>query len=382
MVEEMKMTVDVSLCGSIPRSEMRSSSCQVRVDESTRSETDQIIVMAASSLTRKVSEDNMILSSKRIELPSWAVPAKGESFLEPVGDSRYLHSPVDLTKQAVVSVGRSDISDLQLLHSASSRRHAVIFHHPNGQCYIVDCGSAHGTFVNGVRVSSEAAKGAKPYRIRKGSLVRFGGTGSPEFILKMFSVSLRSLLHNFQNRQTVPSVTKTVKDEPPLSWNELNSDCSNCSTSVLVALNTRLNATQTTIPFERIFSTTADKLIYNEHPPAALQLRKRTFASCDDGGTHRTITKKVKVLKSNERDSIVLASRSALVSPSRGKSVFQFDFSSFDRPVVSPNPFEDSPKTVQPNVSTSVLSVPLTLSLPSSYPKKKRVKFSELAPHT
>jgi len=76
------MTVDVSLCGSIPRSEMGSSSCQIRVNESTRSETDQIIAMAASSLTRKVSEDNMILSSKRIELPSWAVPAKGESFLE------------------------------------------------------------------------------------------------------------------------------------------------------------------------------------------------------------------------------------------------------------------------------------------------------------
>lgn len=375
------MTVDVSLCGSIPRSEMGSSRCQVRLDESTRSGTDQIIAMAASSLTRKVSEDNMILSSKRIELPSWAVPAKGESFLEPVRDSRYLHSPVDLTKQAVVSVGRSDISDLQLLHSASSRRHAVIFHHPNGQCYIVDCGSAHGTFVNGIRVSSE---GAKPYRIRKGSLVRFGGTGSPEFILKMFSVGLRSLLHNFQNRQTVPSVTKTVKDEPPLSWNELNSDCLNGSTSVLVALNTRLNATQTTIPFERIFSTTADKLMmmYDEHPPAALQLRKRTFASCDDGGTHITNMKRLKVLKSNDRDSIVLASRSALVSPLRGKSVFQFDFSSFDRPVVSPNPFEDSPKTVQPSVSTSILSVPLTLSLPSSYPKKKRVKFSELAPHT
>lgn len=75
------MTVDVSLCGSIPRSEMRSTSCQLPVEEST-SETDQIISMAASSLTRKVSEDNMIFSSKRIDIPSWAVSAKGESFLE------------------------------------------------------------------------------------------------------------------------------------------------------------------------------------------------------------------------------------------------------------------------------------------------------------
>lgn len=378
--EEMKMTVDVSLCGSIPRSEMGSSSCQIRLNESTPGETDQIIAMAASSLTRKVSEDNMILGSKRIELPSWAVPAKGESFLEPVGDSRYLHSPVDLTKQAVVSAGRSDISDMQLLHSASSRRHAFIFHHPNGQCYIVDCGSAHGTFVNGIRVSSE---GAKPHRIRKGSLVRFGGPGSPQFILKMFSVGLRSLLRNFRSRQTVPSLTKTVGDETPLSWNELNSDCSNCPSSVLVALNTRLNATQTTIPHERIFSKTVDKLMmYDEHPPAALQLRKRTLAPCHDSGTHRTNRKKLKVFRSNESDSNVLASNSALVSPLRGKSVFQFDVSSFDRPVVSPNPFEDTPKTVQPSVSTSILSVPLTLSLPSSYPKKKCVRFSELAPQT
>lgn len=295
-----------------------------------------------------------------------------------------MHSPVDLTKQAVVSVGRSDDSDLQLLHSASSRHHATIFHHPNGQCYIVDCGSAHGTFVNGIKVNSGTAKGAKPYRIRKGSLVRFGGSGAPQFILKSFSVGLLSLWQNFQSRQTAPSITHTVKDEPLLSWNESNVKGSNCSPNALVTLNTRLNAAQTTVPFEKIFSTTADKLMMcNEKPPKALQLRKRSFLSCDLGGALRTNVKKLKLPGSTKSDSIIMASNSVLVSPSREKSVFQFDFSSLDRPVVSPNPFDDSPETVQTSFSTkSILTVPLTLSLPSSGQKKKRVKFCQHSSHS
>lgn len=96
---------------------------------------------------------------------------------------------VDLTARPCFRVGRSPASDVQLMHNTSSRRHALLFHHPNGSCYVVDCGSAHGTYVNGVRVRNTPSSGmVVPHRVRRGALIRFGGPGAPSFVLKSFSV--------------------------------------------------------------------------------------------------------------------------------------------------------------------------------------------------
>lgn len=126
------------------------------------------------------------------EAPSWAVPANGEARLEPVCDSVHRQSPVDLTSRAVFRVGRSPQSDVPLMHVTSSRRHAMLFHHANGACYLVDCGSAHGTYINGVRVTSTPndSNVVVPTRVRRGSIVRFGGPGAPSFMLKSFSFDL------------------------------------------------------------------------------------------------------------------------------------------------------------------------------------------------
>merc|ERR1711971_67461 len=77
----------------------------------------------------------------------------------------------------------------------SSRRHAMIFHHSNGSCYVVDCGSSHGTYINGIRVISTPNEGnvVVPTRLRRGSMVRFGGPGAPSFVLKAFSFDLEEM---------------------------------------------------------------------------------------------------------------------------------------------------------------------------------------------
>jgi len=93
MSASLKMTVNVSLCGSIPRSEMMSCSSyppRLNEQESSSRITDQVIAMAASSLTRKVSDDIVVSSSQVIEPPSWAVPARGEAILEVSSISCYL----------------------------------------------------------------------------------------------------------------------------------------------------------------------------------------------------------------------------------------------------------------------------------------------------
>lgn len=438
MSGNLKMTVNVSLCGSIPRSEMNlnscSSHCQSRLNQnqtelpqtstsSCRTGTDQVIAMAASSLSRKVSEDNIVSNNQVIEPPSWAVPARGDSFLEPVSESRHLHRPLDLTTQAVYYIGRSDRSDLQLLHCASSRRHAILFHHPNGNCYVVDCGSAHGTYVNGVKVESTVSKnGVMPHRIRKGALVRFGGPGAPTFILKSFSSSLSSLMQHLERRKTVTRKTNIIMDEPPLSYHEKptnpQSGGDDYSLDALVTLNTRLNSMQCVPDFfpsngnehSNKYSQTA--ALFNARykqsysAPAALHLRKRSLVSFDEESdeVHGHCHKRMKLSSSSGSfessdssssnsiasvgsDSIINADANpAIVSPSRygGKSVLHFDFSMIDRPVVSPNPFEDSIKTLELDAGilskSNILTVPLSLSLPSTLKKKKRVMFSEEPP--
>lgn len=131
------------------------------------------------------------------EAPAWAVPAKGETRLEPVCEGVRLQASVDLTIKSLYRIGRSPHCDVQLLHGTSSRRHALLFHHSNGSCYLVDCGSAHGTYVNGRRISSPSNGGVVvPYKVRRGAMIRFGGPGAPCFVLKSFSFKLDEVSKN------------------------------------------------------------------------------------------------------------------------------------------------------------------------------------------
>ncbi len=91
MAGSLKMTVNVSLCGSIPRSEMMSCSSQRSRSNQPKhapsplpssANTQDLIAMAASSLARKVSDDNVVSSCQVVEPPTWAVPARGEALLE------------------------------------------------------------------------------------------------------------------------------------------------------------------------------------------------------------------------------------------------------------------------------------------------------------
>lgn len=301
---------------------------------------------------------------------------------------------MDLTRQAVFRIGRSDVSDMQLLHCASSRRHAILFHHPNGSCYIVDCGSAHGTYVNGTRVkSSVTSNGVVPQKVRKGALVRFGGPGAPSFILKSFSMPLDSLMQNLHGSRTITYKTNIVEDEPPTSLTQTSADY---SLDALVTLNTRLNSVGTVstfLPSKNSASLAAARL-YSHCNIAAKGtfLKKRSLVSFDEEAEEEPVHKKMKINTSIESTGSSDSDDSfAIVSPSRQKPVLQFDISQVNRPVVSPNPFENSSRTITlaNGIDGSILTVPMslpltikkTLSLPSTIKKKtKSVNFSAEPP--
>lgn len=156
------------------------------------------------------NRDPMLLA--QIEPPHWAVPARDNARLKPVCEALGSHASIDLTTKSCFRVGRSPGSDIQLVHNTSSRRHALVFHHPNGGCYVVDCGSSHGTFINGVRVRSTPVGGMViPQRVRRGSLVRFGGPGAPLFVLKSFAVGFSS---SVQEMNSVDSLSPVIDAEP------------------------------------------------------------------------------------------------------------------------------------------------------------------------
>jgi pSer/pThr/pTyr-binding forkhead associated (FHA) protein len=252
-----KMRVDVSLCGSVPRScafsiesapltpnsnkakallEMTSlSHSTIResvVDISciatngfqfstqvNRSKSPPTVTVSGDSIYANTNSVDTIPSSNHmpsrndtflygdIEPPHWAVPARGNARLKPVCEAMGSHSVIDLTTKSHFRIGRSPGSDIQLIHSTSSRRHALLFHHPNGGCYVVDCDSSHGTYVNGVRVrSTPSGSMIIPQRVRRGSLIRFGGPGAPSFVLKSFSLGFSSMVKELNTPESSPSL--------------------------------------------------------------------------------------------------------------------------------------------------------------------------------
>ena len=276
--------VDVNLCGSMSRSEIADKYLQqggaqrgAPCGELTPSHLNAIQIGDSPTLNQKspLYDDLMGIVSQNpsmariqsvscqptptYEPPSWSVPARGEARLEvsqddvdvhdlawlplallcdcfthlslphpihfpvqPVCEALGRQTSVDLTAKSSYRIGRSPQSDVQLQHGTSSRRHALLFHHSNGSCYIVDCGSAHGTYVNGVRIKSPPKGGVViPHKVRRGAMIRFGGPGAPCFVLKSFTFNLEELAES-------ASLVRSVSEEE--------------APACVVQKNTRLNA--------------------------------------------------------------------------------------------------------------------------------------------
>ena len=300
------MTVDIRLCGNIPRRDMKqhfsgaqrsllalasqrgapmTTDCSTENNASDNDGSSHRTISLCDNISKVLQNQSNFRAQETpstvpiIEPPSWAVPARGETRLEvcppfvgkyllmgllsnivlcffhqqPVCDSLGRQCPVDLTRRAAFRVGRSPNSDVQLMHATSSRKHAMLFHHANGSCYVIDCGSAHGTFVNGVRVSS-LAKGGRvvPHKVRRGALIRFGGPGAPCFVLKSFSFQLRDIM---------------------------NSNTDKSDRGELIVRNTRINAlgkTASEVLGDRVFATLQEAVAVS---------RKRSYDSLDSRET-------------------------------------------------------------------------------------------------
>jgi len=287
--------INVALCGAIPRSHLKMIKDGRSADDNSkttpyRRETlmspggGKLLALPISKCTGSVDttthppvtprsrswplvgKENFLVNaenrhchnSANVEVPSWATAASGEARLEPVCEAYGTHPPVNLTSQPFYVIGRSPASHVPLLHRTSSRLHAYFFHHPSGAAFVMDCRSAHGTYVNGQLIVP-----GLPIRVKRGGLVRFGGVGAPCFVLKSFSVEFDRMVNDLDGVADVlkhSNITKR-KDTARLSFkNEIDchgvacikngdgsgmaciTDADDASSAALVLLNTRVNA--------------------------------------------------------------------------------------------------------------------------------------------
>jgi phosphoserine phosphatase RsbU/P len=95
------------------------------------------------------------------------------------------------------TLGRQSDSDLVLLDSRISRRHARIVRDDQG--YVLeDVGSRHGTFVNGVKIEA-------PHRLKSGDQISLGVTDAYALVFGVEEAVLPGLLERFEKAQVQSS---------------------------------------------------------------------------------------------------------------------------------------------------------------------------------
>ncbi|KAI9919438.1 hypothetical protein PsorP6_017666 [Peronosclerospora sorghi] len=114
--------------------------------------------------------------------PIWCLrkPPRSISLLDVYKD-HVLIATYTVDQKPYYLIGRNAaVCDLVLSHCSISRLHATLIHHENGATYLVDLGSAHGTFVDGLRLTP-----LQPTLVLPGSILTFGAS-SRSYTFKSF----------------------------------------------------------------------------------------------------------------------------------------------------------------------------------------------------
>eukprot|EP00002_Diphylleia_rotans_P017994 TRINITY_DN3485_c0_g5_i3.p1 TRINITY_DN3485_c0_g5~~TRINITY_DN3485_c0_g5_i3.p1 ORF type:complete len:190 (-),score=35.34 TRINITY_DN3485_c0_g5_i3:227-796(-) len=106
--------------------------------------------------------------SQPFDPPSWAIKPRNQQHRFIVYKNDQVLSTFDIGSKPYYTFGSHASSDYVLDNPSISRLHAIVAHHANGKCYIMDFKSGHGTFVDGKRAEK------KPIALVDGATVCFG----------------------------------------------------------------------------------------------------------------------------------------------------------------------------------------------------------------
>ncbi|KAG4946043.1 hypothetical protein JHK87_042050 [Glycine soja] len=103
--------------------------------------------------------------------PDWAIePRPGVFYLEVLKDGQVLDQ-INLDRRRNIFGRQIQTCDFVLDHQSVSRQHAAVIPHKNGSIYVIDLGSAHGTFVANERLTKDS-----PVELEVGQSLRFAAS--------------------------------------------------------------------------------------------------------------------------------------------------------------------------------------------------------------
>ncbi|XP_010530082.1 PREDICTED: nuclear inhibitor of protein phosphatase 1 [Tarenaya hassleriana] len=116
--------------------------------------------------------------------PDWAIePRAGVFYLEIVKDGQILDK-IQLDRRRHIFGRQHQTCDFVLDHQSVSRQHAAVVPHKNGSIFVIDLGSAHGTFVANERLTKET-----PVELEVGQSLRFAAS-TRTYILRKNNAAL------------------------------------------------------------------------------------------------------------------------------------------------------------------------------------------------
>ncbi|KZV51250.1 nuclear inhibitor of protein phosphatase 1-like [Dorcoceras hygrometricum] len=116
--------------------------------------------------------------------PDWAIePRPGVYYLDVMKDGEAL-DVINLDKRRNIFGRQFHTCDFVLDHQSVSRQHAAVIPHKNGSVYVIDLGSAHGTFVANERLTKDS-----PVELEVGQSLKFAAS-TRTYILRKNNAAL------------------------------------------------------------------------------------------------------------------------------------------------------------------------------------------------
>ncbi|EOY29025.1 hypothetical protein QUC31_013352 [Theobroma cacao] len=116
--------------------------------------------------------------------PDWAIePRPGVYYLQVLKEGQVLDH-INLDRRRHIFGRQHHTCDFVLDHQSVSRQHAAVIPHKNGSIYVIDLGSAHGTFVANERLTKDT-----PVELELGQSLRFAAS-TRTYILRKNNAAL------------------------------------------------------------------------------------------------------------------------------------------------------------------------------------------------
>ncbi|KAI3466482.1 hypothetical protein Pfo_023145 [Paulownia fortunei] len=116
--------------------------------------------------------------------PDWAIEPRPDVYYLDIMKEGEVLDRINLDKRRHIFGRQFHTCDFVLDHQSVSRQHAAVVHHKNGSIYVIDLGSAHGTFVANERLTKNS-----PVELEVGQSLRFAAS-TRTYILRKNNAAL------------------------------------------------------------------------------------------------------------------------------------------------------------------------------------------------